>query len=501
MVTINTDVLIVGSGIAGLSCALHLAEESPKLRIMVVSKADLLESNTRYAQGGVAAVMYHPDHFDQHIQDTLVAGANLSDIKVVKEVIENAPTQIRHLLNWGVEFDLDPIGQFDLSREGGHFRHRVLHHKDQTGLEIAAKLLTTAQARANIQFAEHVFARSLYRGENGDVKGALLENTDSGELYSIHSHATILATGGIGQVYQTTSNPLIATGDGIALAFRVGAAIAGMEFVQFHPTALYLPVSNPAFLITEALRGDGAQLLAPDGTRFMPSYHHLAELAPRHIVSKAIWEQCLAHHTDHLFLSCASIPATVLAQKFPTIIEACRRNGFNLGKDLVPITPAAHYLCGGISTSLNGETNVEGLYALGECANTRLHGANRLASNSLLEALVMAKKCADTITGKKHHTHTKKQTLGCTTPRGLPIQTRDKIKAALRLDMQKSAGLVKSKTSMLLLLDKIHEWQKKISCISSASEASLANQLVVARLILEHSLAREKPAGCFLPSN
>jgi L-aspartate oxidase len=501
MVTIDTDVLIVGSGIAGLSCALHLAEESPKLRIMIVSKAYLLESNTRYAQGGVAAVMYHPDHFEQHIQDTLVAGANLSDAKVVKEVIENAPTQIRHLLNWGVEFDLDPIGQFDLSREGGHFRHRVLHHKDQTGLEIAAKLLHTAQARANIQFAEHVFARSLHRGENGEVKGALLENTDSGELYSIHSHATILATGGIGQVYQTTSNPLIATGDGIALAFRAGAEISGMEFVQFHPTALYSPQSNPAFLITEALRGDGAQLLAPDGTRFMPNYHPLAELAPRHVVSKAIWEQCLAHHTDHLFLSCTSIPAADLAQKFPTILEACKQKGFNLSKDLIPIAPAAHYLCGGISTSLNGETNVEGLYALGECANTGLHGANRLASNSLLEALVMAKKCADTIRGKKHLSFVTRPALGSTKLNGLPTHVQENIKSTLRLSMQKSAGLVKSKSAMLVLLDNVHEWQQKTSSISSVSEANLANQLVVARLIIEHSLARDMSTGCFLSSN
>ncbi len=398
----TVDFLVLGSGLAGLSFALKVADSG---KVFVVSKTSLDETNTRYAQGGIAAVTYKPDTFDKHVSDTLVAGAGLCDRSVVEMVVREAPERIQELLRWGTHFDRTAQGGFDLAKEGGHSEHRILHHKDSTGYEIQRALTEKARAHPNITMLEHHFAMDLVtqhhmgvptmRHQN-DIQcyGAYVLDTRTNLILTLLARLTYVATGGVGNVYQTTTNPTIATGDGIAMVYRANGVVENMEFVQFHPTSLYNPGERPSFLITEALRGHGAVLRGQDGKEFMHKYDSRGSLAPRDIVARAIDSELKHTGHDFVLLDATHLEAEDLRAHFPNINQKCLSIGIDFTRVPIPVVPAAHYLCGGIKVNEHGRTSINRLFAGGECTSTGLHGANRLASNSLLEALVFAHRSA-----------------------------------------------------------------------------------------------------------
>lgn len=392
------DFLVIGSGIAGISFAIKASAYG---KVALITKSKLDDTNTSYAQGGIAAVTYEPDNFEKHIEDTLIAGDGHCNKQIVRRVIENAPTLIQELLKWGVDFDRDQTGNFDLHREGGHSENRILHHKDNTGYEIQQSLIKKLQATAHIDIYENHFAIEIltqhHLGEvvtqhtpNVECYGAYVLNEDTNNIHTFLAKVTLLATGGIGGVYATTTNPEIATGDGIAMAHRARAAINDMEFVQFHPTGLYNPGERPNFLITEAIRGYGAILRTMDGREFMHKYDQRASLAPRDIVARAIDNEMKIRGHAFVYLDVRHKNADETKMHFPNIYKKCLSLGIDITKDLIPVTPTQHYVCGGIIVDENACTSIKNLYAAGECACTGLHGANRLASNSLLEAIVYA---------------------------------------------------------------------------------------------------------------
>lgn len=396
------DFLVIGSGIAGMSYALKVARYG---KVAIVAKNSLEDANTYYAQGGIASVTNPWDQFEKHIADTLDAGAGLCDVEVVEKVVREAPDQIRELISWGVNFDKDDQGNFDLHREGGHSEFRILHHKDNTGAEIQDSLIETIRNHPNIDVFDHHFAIEVLTQHHlglivtrhtPDIEcyGAYIHNQETSEIDTFLARVTMMATGGIGCIYQTTTNPLVATGDGIAMVARAKGEIKGMEFVQFHPTALYHPGARPSFLITEAMRGYGGVLKTLDGKEFMHKYDSRGSLAPRDIVARAIDTEMKEKGLEHLFLDVTHKNPEETRKHFPTIYEKCLSYGIDITKDMIPVAPAAHYLCGGIKVNLDGETSIRRLYANGECACTGLHGANRLASNSLIEAVVFADAAA-----------------------------------------------------------------------------------------------------------
>lgn len=396
------DFLVIGSGIAGLSYALKVADFGS---VCVISKTKVDETNTRYAQGGIAAVTYEPDNFHKHIEDTLNAGAYLNKREVVELVVKEGPGQIEQLLKWGTNFDKTDSGVFELAREGGHSEYRILHHKDNTGLEIQNSLIRNVKMHPNIEVYDHVFAIDLitqhHFGElvtRYDNKttcfGAYVVNLNNHKISTILAKTTLLATGGSGNLYQTTTNPAIATGDGVAMVYRAKGVVENMEFVQFHPTALYNPSDSPSFLISEAVRGFGGILKTIDGEPFMEKYDHRGSLAPRDIVARAIDTEMKTHGHDYVCLDCRHIDQDKFREHFPTICKKLDSIGVDPGRDMIPVVFAAHYQCGGVRTNLNGESSIKNLFAVGEVASTGLHGGNRLASNSLLEAVVFADRAA-----------------------------------------------------------------------------------------------------------
>lgn len=396
------DFLVIGSGIAGMSFALKVAKEG---RVAIVAKNPLEDANTYYAQGGIASVTNPWDNFEKHIADTLDAGGGLCDRRVVEKVVREAPAQIRELISWGVDFDRDETGNFDLHREGGHSENRILHHKDSTGAEIQVSLIDTIRKHPNIDVYDHHFAIEILTQHHlGQIVtrhtpgiecyGAYILDQETNEIDTFLARVTMMATGGIGSVYQTTTNPLVATGDGIAMVARAKGEIKGMEFVQFHPTALYHPGARPSFLITEAMRGYGGVLKTIDGMEFMHKYDRRGSLAPRDIVARAIDSEMKERGEEHVFLDVTHKDATETKEHFPGIYEKCLSYGIDITREMIPVAPAAHYLCGGVVVDLNGCTSIGRLYANGECACTGLHGANRLASNSLIEAVVFADAAA-----------------------------------------------------------------------------------------------------------
>ncbi|MCQ2332721.1 MAG: L-aspartate oxidase [Paludibacteraceae bacterium] len=398
------DFIVVGSGIAGMSFALKVADHG---KVAILCKTTLDEANTALAQGGISSVT-NPvlDNYEKHIQDTLVAGDGICDTNAVNKVVRNAPKQIEQLLEWGVDFDKAPDGSFDLHREGGHSEHRILHHKDSTGAEIQQSLIKRLKSHPNITIFEHHFAIDIitqhHMGEivtrntpNIECYGVYALNTQNNVIRTFLGKITMLATGGIGNVYPTTTNPPVATGDGIAMVHRARGVIRDMEFVQFHPTAFYHPGLHPSFLITEAMRGYGAVLRTLKGDEFMHKYDKRGSLAPRDIVARAIDNEMKLAGTDHVYLDVTHKPAEETKEHFPMIYEKCLSYGIDITKEYIPVVPAAHYLCGGIVVNENAETSIARLYAAGECSCTGLHGANRLASNSLIEAIVYADAAAE----------------------------------------------------------------------------------------------------------
>lgn len=396
----HCDFLIIGSGLAGLVYALKV---SPFGKVLICSKSDVRSTNTAMAQGGVAAVMSADDAFDLHIRDTLEAGAGLCRERIVRLVVEQAPERINELLNWGVKFDLrDKDGSLSLTREGGHSQRRILHIQDHTGKDLHEQLLSVAKNDPNIEFLEQTLTLDLILNHDVDrwqsapaqVLGCYTLSRNSLEIGVIRSKHTVLATGGAGKAYLYTSNWSGATGDGIAMAYRAGARVANMEMMQFHPTCLYDPRARN-FLITEALRGEGAELINSDGKAFMSEYHPKGSLAPRDIVARSIDAEMKQTGSECVYLDARFASPEVLRSRFPSIYKECLHYGVDLTTTPIPVVPAAHYLCGGILTNEWGETDIQGLYAIGETACTGLHGANRLASNSLLECLVFAHNAAE----------------------------------------------------------------------------------------------------------
>jgi len=442
--TINkTDFLVIGSGIAGLSFALHTANYFKDATITIVTKNEKNECNTKYAQGGISTVWNKTvDSFEQHIEDTLIAGDGLCDQKVVKMVVESAPERLQELIDWGTQFDKTNNGTFSLGREGGHSQDRVLHHKDITGAEIERALLQQVESKKNITLLPYHFAIDLItehqlkqkqtkREEKITCYGAYVLDEKKNCVKTFSAKVTMLATGGNGQVYSTTTNPVIATGDGITMAYRAKAEIEDMEFIQFHPTALYNPGEYPAFLISEAVRGEGAILRDFYGKKFMYKYDTRGELASRDIVARAIDSELKKSGAPNVFLDCTHIDYDVFIKHFPNINEKCLTLGIDVRKDFIPVCPAQHYICGGVAVNKKAKTSIKNLYASGEVTRSGLHGANRLASNSLLEGLVFSYNAFKNLT-----------------------KTFDKIKADVNVPVWNDSGVVKNMEKVLITHDR-----------------------------------------------
>lgn len=394
----KVDFLVIGSGIAGLSFALNVASKG---KVCIVTKGALKDSNTQYAQGGIAAVINKPDTYKKHIEDTLKAGNYLCDKSIVEMVVKESPERINDLINWGTKFDKTPQGKYDLNKEGGHSESRVLHYKDSTGEEIMRALIQNILNHKNIEVLEYYFALDLItqhhlgkvvtrKDKNAECYGAYVLNTKKYAIEPIIAKKVLISTGGIGNIYSSTTNPIIATGDGVAMVYRAKGDVENMEFIQFHPTSLFDPQERPSFLISEAVRGFGAILKTIDGHEFMHKYDPRGCLAPRDVVARAIDSEIKKRGDDFVYLDCRHLNIDEFIIKFPNIYKKCISKGIDIKEQMIPVIPAAHYSCGGIKVDKWGRTTIKNLYAAGECSSTGLHGSNRLASNSLLEAVVFS---------------------------------------------------------------------------------------------------------------
>jgi L-aspartate oxidase len=405
----QTNYLIIGSGIAGLSFAIKTAEKFPTKKITIITKTSSDETNTKYAQGGIAGVWNEEnDSYEKHIDDTLIAGDGLCNKAIVEIVVKEGPARIQEIIEYGAMFDKDETGEYALGKEGGHSENRILHHKDVTGKEMERALLHRIAQLPNVSLINHWFVLDIITqhhlgylvtksSTNITCFGVYVLNINTQQIEKITANYTVLATGGNGQVYRTTTNPIIATGDGVAMVYRAKGKIENMEFIQFHPTALFEPGVSPSFLITEAVRGDGGILRNKQGIAFMEQYDERKDLAPRDIVARAIDNEMKKNGTEHVYLDCRHIDKEKFIHHFPNIYNKCLNIGIDITKHMIPVAPAAHYSCGGIKTNEYAQTSIQNLYACGECASTGLHGANRLASNSLLEAMVFAHRAFEHI--------------------------------------------------------------------------------------------------------
>lgn len=508
---IETNFLVIGSGVAGLTFAVKVAERFPDKNITIVTKADEEESNTKYAQGGVAVVSNsEKDSFQKHIQDTLTAGDGLCDKAVVEMVIKKGPKRLRELMLWGANFDVDNKGNLSLGREGGHSEYRVVHHKDITGYEVERTLLQRVHQLPNITLLSHYFAIDLITEHHLKISnskkiscyGAYVLDQKSKRIHTIKSDSTLLASGGIGHVYGHTTNPVIATGDGIAMAYRAKVHIKDMEFIQFHPTVLYNAEGGTSFLISEAVRGFGAYLRTKKGYRFMPDYNEKAELASRDIVSQSIDSELKKSGDTTVFLDCTHLDIDAFKEHFPNIYKKCLSLHIDISKDWIPIVPASHYLCGGIVVDKNGKTSIANLFACGECSRTGLHGANRLASNSLLEALVYAHNIfvyhIENPIKSTHITIPEWNDEGASIPKEhILIQHNLKRLQALMRDyvgiVRSNNRLTKSIKHLDHIYNEVEELYKKTKINTTLCE--LRNIINVAHLIVSQSLERKENKG------
>jgi L-aspartate oxidase len=513
----QTNFLVIGSGIAGLTYALKVAQQFPDKKVVVLTKTQSDETNTKYAQGGIAGVMdFNKDSFAKHIEDTLIAGDGLCNKSIVEIVVKEGVQRINEIIEWGAQFDKDPDGDFKLGKEGGHSAYRILHHKDVTGKEMERALLAAVAKQKNIELLSHYFVVDIITQHHlgflvtkatPDVEcyGVYALNLLTNKIEKIISSVTLLATGGNGQVYRSTTNPAIATGDGVAMVYRAKGRIENMEFIQFHPTALYeAGVRGQSFLITEAVRGDGGILRNHNGEAFMEKYDERKDLAPRDIVARAIDNEMKIAGTENVFLDCKHFGKEKFVEHFPNIYEKCLSIGIDIEKHLIPVAPAAHYSCGGIKTDEHARTSIKNLYAAGECASTGLHGANRLASNSLLEAMVFAHRAFEDLLNKTNYATPDLKALGdwntdgTSSPKEMILITQS-VKE-LKLLMSDYVGIVRNN-------ERLHRAMKRIDLLWEETEelykrtvvspqlCELRNMITVSYLIIKSAELRQESRG------
>ena len=512
----QTDFLVIGSGIAGLTYALKVAQDCPDRSVTILTKTQSDETNTKYAQGGIAGVMdFDQDSFSKHIEDTLISGDGLCNRHVVEVVVKEGVQRIEEIINWGAQFDKEPDGDYKLGKEGGHSENRILHHKDVTGREMERTLLEAIKKCSNIKLISHCFVLDLITQHHlgylvtkstPDIEcyGVYVLNLSTKKIEKIVSKITLLATGGNGQVYRSTTNPAIATGDGVAMVYRAKGRIENMEFIQFHPTALYEPgVRGQSFLVTEAVRGDGGILRNSQGEAFMERYDKRKDLAPRDIVARAIDNEMKRNGTEFVYLDCRHMSMEKFVEHFPNIHEKCLSIGINVAKDMIPVSPAAHYSCGGVKTDEWGHTSINNLYASGECASTGLHGANRLASNSLLEAMVFSHRSYLSAVEKINSIHFNDHipdwdAAGTTAPNEMILITQSL--KELKLLMSDYVGIVRNN-------ERLHRANKRLDLLHEETEAlyqrtevspqlcELRNMITVAYLIVKSAEFRKESRG------
>lgn len=515
----KTDFLVIGSGIAGLTFAIKAANKFPDKKVLVITKTQADETNTKYAQGGIAGV-WDPanDSFEKHIEDTLIAGDGLCNPHTVEIVVKEGVERIREIIDWGAQFDKEADGDYKLGKEGGHSEFRILHHKDVTGKEMERALLDAVDRLENIQLIKHCFVVDLITQHHlgylvtkstPDIEcfGVYVLNRETNQIEKILADVTLLATGGNGQVYRSTTNPYIATGDGVAMVYRAKGRIENMEFIQFHPTALYEPgVRGQSFLITEAVRGDGGILRNKNGEAFMERYDPRKDLAPRDIVARAIDSEMKITGTEHVYLDCRHMDQAKFIEHFPNIYEKCKSIGIDVAQHMIPVAPAAHYSCGGIKTDEWGRTSIINLYAAGECASTGLHGANRLASNSLLEAMVFSHRSfidsSKRIIEKRQDERSKKvpdwNATGTIEPKEMILITQS-LKEVQQI-MSDYVGIVRTDV-------RLHRASKRIDLLWEETEAlyeattlspqlcELRNMITVSYLIIKGAMFRKESRG------
>jgi len=508
---IKTDFLVIGSGIAGLSFALKAANKG---KVILITKSNEDESNTKYAQGGIAAVWQDKDSVEKHVEDTLNAGAGLCDEKIVRLVVKDGVERVKELIDLGTKFDKKDNGEYDLAKEGGHTENRILHYKDITGFEIERALLKQIHNHHNIQVYDHYLAIDIltqhHLGEvvtsrTPDIEcyGAYILNTKNGHIETVLSKITVMATGGSGHVYATTTNPVIATGDGIAMVYRAKGHVKDMEFVQFHPTSLYNPGENPSFLITEAIRGFGGILKTLDGKEFMQKYDTRGSLAPRDIVARAIDNEMKTRGDDFVYLDCRHLDRKGFIEHFPNIYNKCMVSGIDPFMQMIPVVPAQHYLCGGIIADENARSTIRHLYAIGECARTGLHGANRLASNSLLEAVVFAHRASehsisllDKIDFKEGIPNWNAEGTEQTEEMILITQSQKEVQQI----MSNYVGIVRSELRLKRAFDRLeilfNENEKLYDeKVITQKLCELRNLICIGYLIIKHSMRRKESVG------